>query len=116
MGFRYRRSVNAGPIRFNFSKRGVGYSIGIPGCRVSTYADGRRYLVLSLPGTGISWWKQLRSSAKKQAAYPNPNTIPQGGQRSGKGKPPPAPPRVVIASNPAIPVASTKVRPRIRFK
>lgn len=108
--------MNAGPIRFNFSKRGVGYSIGIPGCRVSTYADGRRYLVLSLPGTGISWWKQLRSSVRKQAAYPSPNTIPQGGPRSGKGKPPPAPPRVDNPSSPTASVASTKVRPRIRLK
>jgi len=116
MGFRYRRSVNAGPFRLNFSKRGVGYSVGIPGCRVSTYADGRRYLVLSLPGTGISWWKQVRSSAKKQAAYPHPIATPQGGVRSGKGKPPPAPPHVVGANNPTTPMATTKARPRIRFK
>ena len=115
MGFRYRKSVNAGPFRLNFSKRGVGYSVGVPGCRVSTYADGRRYLVLSIPGTGISWWKRLPLSVKRQSAYPSTATIPQVGRTSGKGKPPSAP---ADLPNPhqqnSSPTQGT--RPRIRIK
>jgi len=48
MGWYFRRSVNVGPLRFNFSKSGVGQSFGIRGLRVGTgprgsYVAGGRY-------------------------------------------------------------------------
>jgi len=40
MGFYFRRGINFGPIRFNFSKSGIGVSAGIKGARVSTGPRG----------------------------------------------------------------------------
>ena len=113
MGWRYRRSINAGPLRLNLSKRGVGYSLGIPGCRVSTHVDGRRYLVLSVPGTGISWWKLLQSKKKSGGSNSGSTNVPVPTVRSGRGKPPIAQATPVIQQSP---VSSQQKRPRIRFK
>lgn len=41
------------------SKGGIGHSWGVPGIRVSTTPNGRRYLWLSLPGTGLAWSKEI---------------------------------------------------------
>jgi TonB family protein len=40
MGFFFRKSVKFGPLRFNFSKSGVGVSAGVRGARVSTGPRG----------------------------------------------------------------------------
>jgi hypothetical protein len=40
MGLYFRRSVRVGPLRFNFSKGGIGVSAGIPGLRVGTGPRG----------------------------------------------------------------------------
>jgi hypothetical protein len=55
MGFRFRRSVSFGPLRLNFSKRGVGMLAGVRGARVTLGADGKVRETLSLPGTGLSY-------------------------------------------------------------
>lgn len=64
MGFRFRKSVKAGPVRINFSKSGVGYSVGGKGFRVTKRADGKTQTTASIPGTGISY---TNTSKKKQA-------------------------------------------------
>jgi hypothetical protein len=53
MGWNLRRSVSFGPLRFNLSKSGVGYSVGTRGLRVGRDAAGRGYSSMSVPGTGI---------------------------------------------------------------
>jgi hypothetical protein len=40
MGFYFRKSVNVGPLRFNFSKSGIGVSTGIPGLRIGAGPRG----------------------------------------------------------------------------
>lgn len=40
MGFYIRKSLKAGPLRFNLSKSGVGVSVGVPGFRVGTGPRG----------------------------------------------------------------------------
>jgi hypothetical protein len=40
VGFYVRKSVKAGPFRFNLSKSGVGVSVGVPGFRVGTGPRG----------------------------------------------------------------------------
>ncbi len=40
MGFFFRKSGKFGPLRFNFSKSGVGLSAGVRGARVSTGPRG----------------------------------------------------------------------------
>jgi hypothetical protein len=40
MGFYFRKSVKFGPMRFNFSKSGIGVSAGVKGARVSMSPRG----------------------------------------------------------------------------
>ena len=67
MGFRFRKSVNLGPLRLNFSKSGIGYSIGGKGFRLTKRADGREQATASIPGTGISYTTTAKSSSATTA-------------------------------------------------
>lgn len=55
MGFRFRKSVKAGPVRINFSKSGAGYSVGGKGFRYTKKAGGGSRTTASIPGTGIAY-------------------------------------------------------------
>ena len=56
MGFRYRKSIRlGGGFRVNLSTKGIGYSWGVKGYRVTKTADGRTRQTVSVPGTGISY-------------------------------------------------------------
>lgn len=57
MGWRFRKSFGRGPFRVNFGKSGAGFSWGIPGFRVGRSADGRGYVSLGIPGTGVSYFR-----------------------------------------------------------
>lgn len=59
MGLRFRKSINIGPLRINFSKSGVGFSLGVKGFRVSRSAKGKMTATASLPGTGLSYVQNL---------------------------------------------------------
>ena len=67
MGFRFRKSVNFGPVRVNLSKSGVGYSFCGKGFRFTKKAGGGTRTTASIPGTGISYVKDHGSSKKKTA-------------------------------------------------
>lgn len=67
MGFRFRKSLNFGPFRINFSKSGIGYSFGGKGFRVTKTADGRTRSTASIPGTGISYVKETPSKRKRSS-------------------------------------------------
>lgn len=72
MGFRYRKSINlGGGFRVNLSTKGIGYSWGVKGYRVTKTADGRTRQTVSIPGTGISYveehGKKRQQSAGSQA-------------------------------------------------
>lgn len=64
MGLNYRKRIRFGPFRINLSRSGIGTSWGIPGFRITHSSTGRRYLTLSLPGTGLSWRKTLDRSRR----------------------------------------------------
>ena len=69
MGFRFRKSKKIGPLRVNFSKSGVGYSVGGKGFRVTKRADGKTQTTASVPGTGIAYTQVSgRSSAKSSGS------------------------------------------------
>ena len=69
MGLRFRKSINIGPLRINFSKSGVGFSLGVKGFRVGRSAKGKKTATVSIPGTGISYVQNLeKDSLKKSAA------------------------------------------------
>ena len=50
MGFFIRKSINIGPIRLNFSKSGMGVSVGVKGARVGTRPDGKKYVAAGRKG------------------------------------------------------------------
>lgn len=60
MGIRFRKSINLGNgFRINVSKSGVGYSWGVKGARVTRTADGNIRTTASIPGSGISYVKEI---------------------------------------------------------
>lgn len=63
MGFRFRKSTNLGPFRLNFSKSGIGWSVGVPGFRYTKKANGGTRVTTSIPGTGIS---HVQETGKKK--------------------------------------------------
>ena len=65
MGFRFRKSINLGPLRVNLSKSGVGFSVGTKGARVTKTADGKTRTTFSIPGTGISYVTEKGKKKKK---------------------------------------------------
>ena len=67
MGFRFRKSIKMGPLRFTLSKSGVSASVGVKGFRVTKMANGRVRSTASIPGTGISYVKESGGKRNKQA-------------------------------------------------
>lgn len=55
----YRKSKNIGGFRLNFSKKGVGASLGVKGARVSLDSKGNINRTFSIPGTGLYDKKRL---------------------------------------------------------
>ncbi len=51
--WRKSKSLLGGLVRLNFTKRGIGVSVGVPGFRLSFGADGKKRRTISLPGTGL---------------------------------------------------------------
>lgn len=72
MGFRMRKSINlGGGVRLNLSKKGIGYSVGTKGFRVTKKARGGVRTTASIPGTGISFVtdsKKKRNTKKRKPA------------------------------------------------
>lgn len=72
MGFRFRKSIKAGPVRVNFSKSGIGFSAGVKGARITKPAKGKARTTVGIPSTGLSYSKTVggkkKSAAKKSAA------------------------------------------------
>jgi tetratricopeptide (TPR) repeat protein len=65
VGFRFYKSVKLGKgVRLNLSKTGVGISSGVPGARYSIHSSGRRTASVGIPGSGVSYRKDMRSSTR----------------------------------------------------
>lgn len=63
MGFRFHRSVSLFPgVRLNFSKSGMGLSLGPRGAKLSIGPRGT-YANVGLPGTGLSWREKVNTSS-----------------------------------------------------
>lgn len=62
MGFYFKKSINLGPIRINFSKSGIGISFGVKGCRISMGPKGTK---LNAGAKGIYYSKTLSSAKGK---------------------------------------------------
>lgn len=72
---RYRRSIGNRFGRVNFTKTGIGYSVGVPGFRYSSHSSGRRTTTVGLPGTGLSWRKQETRTASQEVT-PQESPLP----------------------------------------
>ena len=65
VSYRFRKTKSFGPFRVTLSKRGVGYSVGGKGYRLTKRADGRMQRTLSVPGTGLSHVTISRPSRRR---------------------------------------------------
>jgi hypothetical protein len=104
MGWGYRKRLNYGPIRINLSRSGVGASLGVRGFRITRSSTGRRYITLSLPGTGLSWQKTMNGSrrrARRLSVAPAslPSSIPCAQPLSG---PPSLPASTGTSASPVV--------------
>ncbi len=71
MGFYFRKSINLGLIRINFSKSGIGISFGVKGCRVSVGPKGTK---LNAGAKGIYYTKSLGSGKKAKTSVKSKST------------------------------------------
>jgi hypothetical protein len=84
MSWRWRRSIRSGPFRISLSKKGIGYSLGIPGLRVGRSPTGKTYVSQSIPGTGL--WRIKYFGKKQQTGVGTPPVV--GPSQSPPGTPP----------------------------
>lgn len=70
MGLRFRKSVKFGPFRASLSKSGISYSAGVKGMRITRKAGGGYRTTASIPGTGISYSKDLPEGAAGGSGTP----------------------------------------------
>lgn len=101
MGFRFRKSVKAGPFRMTFSKSGVGYSVGGKGFRVTKKAKGGIRTTASVPGTGVSYSKDFGGN-KKVSSKQSSHTIAFQQSTSGSAYNPPQRDRFCVKCGTAI--------------
>lgn len=71
MRLSYRKSISAGPFRFNVSGSGIGVSVGVPGFRVGT---GPRGNYVSISKAGFTYRATLPSLGGKPQAYSQPRS------------------------------------------
>jgi hypothetical protein len=77
MGWRWRRSINAGGARATLSKSGVGFSYGFAGLRIGRSPSGNYWVSATIPGTGMSFIKYFdntKSSLQTSSAVSNQTT------------------------------------------
>lgn len=67
MGWRYRKSTKIGPFRLNFSKSGIGWSVGFGHYRRTKMANGRIRRTVTMP-FGVSYVEETKGSGKTAKA------------------------------------------------
>lgn len=70
MAWGFRKSVKIGGMRVNFSKRGIGASVGVKGARFGVNSRGS-YLSSSIPGTGLYSTQYLGSQKRSGSRRPS---------------------------------------------
>ncbi len=76
MGFYIRKSIKAGPFRFNLSKSGLGVSTGVRGFRVGT---GPRGNYVHMGRHGVYYRASLNRGRSPSRPSPSPTPQPPGG-------------------------------------
>lgn len=67
MGKRFKKSFGGKGFRLNVSKSGIGWSMGGKGFRYTKKANGGTRTTTSIPGTGISYVKDSKTSKKRKS-------------------------------------------------
>lgn len=70
MSWRFRKVFGSGPFRTSLSKKGFGFSFGVPGLRFGVSPDGRRYISVGIPRTGLYWIKYLNNNSQQGQQQP----------------------------------------------
>lgn len=70
MSWIFRKIFRFGPFRTTLSKGSVGMSWGFPGFRVGVSANGRKYITIGIPGTGIYFTKYFNQQRQSQSNQP----------------------------------------------
>lgn len=67
MGWNFRKSIKIAPgVKLNFSKRGVGMSVGPKGYKISVNSKGDVHKTISIPGTGLYKREKIDIQQTKQ--------------------------------------------------
>ncbi|MEY9213481.1 DUF4236 domain-containing protein [Thermobifida halotolerans] len=81
MGFRLRKSFKIAPgVRMTVSHRGVGYSVGGRGMRISRSAGGRLTGSVGIPGSGLSYSTRLDGGRPRRPSRPASRPQPKTAQ------------------------------------
>jgi Protein of unknown function (DUF4236) len=76
MPFYLRKSVSAGPFRFNFSKGGIGVSVGVKGFRLGT---GPRGHYVHAGRGGVYYRGSIGRAGRRRAQFENTPSMPPNG-------------------------------------
>jgi hypothetical protein len=78
MGFFFRRSARVGPFRLNFSKSGIGASVGVKGARLTMTPRGTTYVTVGTHGFCYRETLSKRDGIRVRPEAPTPGQ-PQSG-------------------------------------
>src|SRR5258708_14791974 len=70
MAYFFRKSVGVGPFRLNFSKSGIGVSVGVKGARLTKTVRGTTYVTVG--SVGFYYRETLSGSATGAKRLPPP--------------------------------------------
>ena len=92
MAWRWRRSLGRGPFRISLSKKGIGWSVGIPGLRYGHTATGKKYVSQGIPGTAFYRIKYFGggNNQPQPGQAPPPPGFPSPGPQAPAPQPAPA--------------------------
>jgi Protein of unknown function (DUF4236) len=74
MGYFFRRSAKIGPFRLNFSKSGIGASVGVKGARLRMTPRGTTYVTVG--SHGFYYRETLSTRGGTRVPAYSPNSVP----------------------------------------
>lgn len=91
MGWRWRKSISLGGAKTTISQTGLGFSYGFAGLRIGRSPSGNCWISLTVPGTGISFFKYFSSNqstglTNQLHTISNQNQIPSSNQPVASSK------------------------------
>lgn len=66
MPWYWRKGFSLGPLRYSFSRRGLGWSTGFGLFRYGVSPSGQSYVSFRIPGTGLYFRKNIKGQAGRR--------------------------------------------------